>query len=436
MHKQITLLLVVLLGSTLTQAQVPWAPVTTPPWTAFPNQLRTVSNLQLPAAGVVWGQMFESQSAGNFQNYVFTTLNEGQTWQTEYLGGGNADPAGSGTIITDVWALDGSRAWALLQNAQTRQSRLVRTTTGIAGFVPGSAPTATFMRFVRFFDAVTGVLIRWDPNMSDKQVYRTTDGGATWQGPQTLPVPNTDQVLNCVRLDDHLWLGTRLGWVLHSADRGLTWSAAAVGASSPPQLLSFRNDRNGVILTSSGQVLRTADGGTTWAPVTTSGPIHRADLTAVPGSTGSYISVGQPGGNDQIGSSISTDDGTTWRPLETSTAHSQLAITATGRAWTASPARGLLNRFTGAALGSKQAQSQPLLGLYPNPASDVVWLPASAQLREVAFYDATGRLRQRVWLRPGMDKLDVQALSPGLYQVVALEPDGRQFHGRLVLRQP
>lgn len=352
------------------------------------------------------------------------------------MGGGNTDPAGSGTLIADVWATGAQEAWAVLQNAQTRRSQLLHTTTGPAGFASVAIPATSFVRYVRFFNSTEGLLVRWDPNMSVKQIFRTTDGGATWLAPQDLPAPTTDLLRGCVTLGTHIWLNTASGLVLHSPDRGATWAAAATGLGPGLRTISFRDAAHGLALGSggAGSVFRTSDGGATWAPLAATGPVHFTSVSAVPGLPSAYLSAGSGTQGDTGGSSLSTDDGATWQPLETSLDLGQVTATASGQAWAASYYAGTLYRYTtGPALGTQAPRNGQALAMYPNPSGGILHMPASAQRQQVLVYDATGRVVLQQTLPAGTTQLDLTALEAGLYELLSIASSGAVGRGGCTL---
>ncbi|WP_345112320.1 SBBP repeat-containing protein [Hymenobacter algoricola] len=72
------------------------------------------------------------------------------------------------------------------------------------------------------------------------------------------------------------------------------------------------------------------------------------------------------------------------------------------------------------------------LGPYPNPATDLVYLPALAAGTRVELIDAWGRL-VRETLVSATAQVSVRGLAPGLYTLRAPDAQGRPFAGKVVV---
>ena len=115
----------------------------------------------------------------------------------------------------------------------------------------------------------------------------------------------------------HVWIGTTAARVLHSADRGKTWTVAqtpvVTSASAGIFSIAFRDALHGIVVGGDYQkegeavdnAAVTSDGGKTWTLVKgLTG--YRSAVAYVPGSKQSWLAVGP------LGSDLSTDDGNTW----------------------------------------------------------------------------------------------------------------------------
>src|SRR5262249_46331711 len=125
---------------------------------------------------------------------------------------------------------------------------------------------------------------------------------------------------------DDVWFGTGAATkarVLHSRDRGRTWTIADTplqsGRSAGIFSIAFRDALHGVVVggdyTKEAEAIDnlavTSDGGARWTLVTShalSG--FRSVVAYVPGTTTSLIAVGPQGAD------WSDDDGRTWAPIE------------------------------------------------------------------------------------------------------------------------
>ena len=176
-------------------------------------------------------------------------------------------------------------------------------------------------------------------------IFRTTDG-KTWE---RIPAGSLPPALagegayaasgtNVAVRGDHVWIGTTASRVLHSPDRGRTWTVAqtpiAAGEATGIFSIAFRNARRGMAVGGNYQketdaidnAAVTSDAGKTWRLSKGLGG-YRSAVAHRPGSRATWIAVG-PTGID-----VTDDDGVTWRPLEGAGGHA-IAFSPTGRvAW-------------------------------------------------------------------------------------------------------
>jgi len=171
---------------------------------------------------------------------------------------------------------------------------------------------------VAFSDSVDGRFV----------IFMTTNGGDTWTpvAADRLPpaLPNEGAYAasgsNVAIAGSHVWIGTTASRVLHSVDRGRTWSVTqtpvVTGASAGIFSITFRDALHGLVVGGDFQKEReavdnaavTADGGKTWTLVKgLTG--YRSAVAYVPESKRSWIAVGP------LGSDLSTDDGKSWTPV-------------------------------------------------------------------------------------------------------------------------
>lgn len=293
-------------------AQGTWTPLTSGVTVTF----RGVSAV---SADVVW----VSGSRGT----VLRSLDGGETWQ-------NVSPKGmAGLDFRDVDAIDRQTAY-ILSIGNGNASRILKTTDG------GSTWTEMFLNPSEdgFFDAMSF----WDANhgiaFSDSAkglffIITTEDGGRTWTRLGGLP-PALDNegafaasgTNIAVWGDRHVWIGTGAAAkarVLHSPDRGTTWTIADTpipsGASAGIYSIAFRDALHGIVVGGDyskedlalDNVAVTDDGGKTWRLAPGVGGF-RSVVTYFPAASGPNILALGPSGAD-----ISNDDGRTWTPSST-----------------------------------------------------------------------------------------------------------------------
>ena len=189
-------------------------------------------------------------------------------------------------------------------------------------------------------------------------IFMTTDG-RTWQRvpADRLPAALTNEGAyaasgtNVAVHGDHVWIGTTASRVLHSPDRGRSWSVAntpiPTSESAGIFSIAFRDALHGVAVGGDykqeteavDNVAITADGGKTWTlGKSLSG--YRSVVAFAPRSKSSWIAVG-PRGAD-----ISQDDGRTWRPFTGAGFHAFAFAPRSGIGWGVGE-RGSIGRLSG-----------------------------------------------------------------------------------------
>lgn len=191
----------------------------------------------------------------------------------------------------------------------------------IARYSGGSWPTTSVSTIASsvagiFMSSATEGIFIGDALTTRFGVGQTTDGGTTWKEygtrPQILQNERIRSGVSCA-IDGNIWFVTSSNRVIRSADGGKTWAPANFGiTSSTPLSISFRDDKNGLILYQTGSVYRLAastDGGTTWRAQTTDLKLLGSDPIAVSSSGDHHVIVCQDGavfGTDDNGSTYQT----------------------------------------------------------------------------------------------------------------------------------
>ncbi|MGW2741560.1 WD40/YVTN/BNR-like repeat-containing protein [Streptomyces sp. NPDC001450] len=261
---------------------------------------------------------------------VLRTTDGGASWR-------NVSPPGAADLqFRDVEAFDTRRA-VVLAIGEGEASRVYRTDDGGETWTESFRNTdpKAFYDCLAFFDRRHGLAMS-DPVDGRFRILSTSDGGRSWR---VLPADGMPPALDgeagfaasgqCLVTSGprDVWLATGGGAharVLHSADRGLTWTAAdtPVPAGDPAKgvfALAFRDRTHGLAVggdyrpdrTSPQAAAVTADGGRTWRPAATAPPAYRSGAAWLPHSRGAALAVG-PTGTD-----LTTDGGRTWRTIDT-----------------------------------------------------------------------------------------------------------------------
>nr|WP_189595405.1 oxidoreductase [Streptomyces calvus] len=261
---------------------------------------------------------------------VLRTTDGGRSWR-------NVSPPGAGELqFRDVEAFDARRA-VVLAIGEGEASRVYRTDDGGATWTESFRNTdaRAFYDCLTFFDHRHGLAMS-DPVDGRFRILSTRDGGRSWTVLPDAGMPPalegeagfaaSGQCLVSSGPKD-VWLatgGAARARVLHSADRGRTWTAAdaPIPGGDPARgvfALAFRDRAHGLAVggdfrpdqASSDAAAHTADGGRTWQPAGTSPPAYRSGVAWLPHSRTAALAVG-PTGTD-----LTTDAGRTWRTVDT-----------------------------------------------------------------------------------------------------------------------
>jgi photosystem II stability/assembly factor-like uncharacterized protein len=259
---------------------------------------------------------------------VLRTTDGGRSWRNV------SPPDVAGLQFRDVEAFD-SRNAVILSIGEGESSRVYRTTDGGAHWTEtfrNTEPTA-FYDCMAFFDRRHGLALS-DPVGGKFRVLSTSDGGASWT---VLPSNGMPPALEgefafaasgqCITTsgDRDAWISTgggALGRVLHSRDRGRTWTVSVTPLASSPSAgvfaTAFRNSRDGVAVggdfnNPAGAVHAlafTRDGARTWAEPVTAPQGYRSGVTWHPWFPTVLIAVGP------TGSDLTVDGGRHWQQFD------------------------------------------------------------------------------------------------------------------------
>ncbi|MFH8827716.1 oxidoreductase [Streptomyces lincolnensis] len=260
---------------------------------------------------------------------VLRTTDGGASWR-------NVSPPGAAELqFRDIEAFDARRA-VVLAIGEGEASRVYRTDDGGQTWTESFRNTdaKAFYDCLTFFDRRHGLAMS-DPVDGKFRILSTGDGGRTWK-----VLPNTGMPAalegeagfaasgQCLVSSGprDVWLatgGAARARVLHSADRGLTWTASdtPVPAGDPARgvfALAFRDRAHGLAVggdyrpdrPSPQAAARTGDGGAGWRSATRPVPAYRSGVAWLPHSRTTALAVG-PTGTD-----LTTDAGRSWRTVD------------------------------------------------------------------------------------------------------------------------
>lgn len=253
---------------------------------------------------------------------VLRTTNGGDTWtQVTVPDAGRLD-------FRDIDAFSANVAYALsIGNGEL--SRIYKTTDGGNRWTLQLAndDPKVFLDAMAFWSEDRG--IAYSDSIDGRFVIYMTTNGRSWERvpPERLPpaLPNEGAYAasgtNVAVHGNHVWIGTTASRVLHSPDRGQTWTVVrtpvATSESSGIFSIAFRDAQHGIVVGGDyrkeseavDNAAVTSDGGRTWTP--SKGLTgYRSAVAFVPRTKSTWLAIGP------LGTDVSEDDGRTWTPLQ------------------------------------------------------------------------------------------------------------------------
>jgi photosystem II stability/assembly factor-like uncharacterized protein len=260
--------------------------------------------------------------ASGARGTVLRTVDGGRSWQ-------QVGPPDTATLdFRDIEAFDARTAVALsIGNGEA--SRVYRTTDGGRTWTETFRNTepAAFYNCLAFFDNRNGLAVG-DPVAGEFRVLSTSDGGRSWTrlpGPPALAdeyqFSASGQCVTVAGRKD-AWLatgGASVARVLHSSDRGRTWTASETPLASSPSAgvfaVAFRTPRTGIAIggdyanpTNGADALALSrDGGRTWREPATAPAGYRSGVAYHAFLPNVLLAVGP------TGSDVPFNGGRDWR---------------------------------------------------------------------------------------------------------------------------
>jgi photosystem II stability/assembly factor-like uncharacterized protein len=281
--------------------------------------------LSAVSAKVVW---VSGYIPGTGPGVVLRTTDRGKTWQS-------VAPTGPSTLqFRDIQAFDANHAVILSIGSNPTDFRVYVTSDGGAHWTQtftNSDPNA-FYDCMSFFDKHHGLAVS-DPPNGKFQIISTNDGGVSWHlvsqagMPPALPGEAGFAASGECLVTHHghrAWFGSGGGAqarVFRTNDGGNTWQVSVTPMTSGPTAgingLAFRDAKHGIAVggdftaptVSPNALAITSDGGKTWRLATGAPSEYRSGVAWLRGHTA--IDVGLSG------SDYSTDGGNTWTSFDT-----------------------------------------------------------------------------------------------------------------------
>src|SRR5688572_12796 len=407
MKRLLTFLILFLVATTTTRAQ----------WLDHPDPVFANSSLfsvQVVDKSNIWAIDF-----GN--NIVVKTTNGGITWTALPV----TDPTFPNSSLESLTVIDPNTAWvtAIAQPASVHYSRIYKTTDGGATWQIQTTLTNNWTTANHFFDVNNGLHLGLTQlsNTVAPVIAITSNGGATWA-----PVPLTNLPAGSFPIsrrtfsvvNNTLWYMSWDAWIYKSVDKGQTWTATNPGfptaPSNAPKAIAFINANNG-LAASAGVLKRTTDGGATWVTVNPVGTWKSDEIVAVPGTASTYISAGRTTG--YAGSYVSFDNGDTWQVLEATNRYFDLHFKDPSTGWAGG--LGKMYKFDSNILSGPKpiALISNNFTVSPNPTTGIFTVSGNPlQSFMVEVYNLTGLKVKQQQIQPFRSgKIDLSNQPKGMY---------------------
>jgi hypothetical protein len=313
-----------------------------PSWTITQN-----SNFPIPSAGIryldavsptaVWATGYDGTTGNTSRAYCWVTRTSdgGNNWTAAPVFSSSSTPLIGDTstyVISSIEGMNNTTAWVAAYKKINggSQGGIFKTTNSGANWVNMTTSAqfthaASFCNWITFLTSNIGVC-DGDPNAgvgNEHELWRTTDGGATWTlvPAASLPNPTSGEfgITNVYEKfgSTNIWFGTNKGRIYYTSDAGVTWNVTTVNSANTISDIAFYDAMNGICMTYVGTstnsaVYGTTDGGQTWnlRPNAATHPDYgRNDVCGIPG-TSWFASCGAGTGNYLL--SFSSDGGDTW----------------------------------------------------------------------------------------------------------------------------
>lgn len=450
-----------MLAAMVSQAQS-WVPQ----GTKFPANFG-VDEIDIVDANTVWTFAYDgrplTEGGGTYPKIISRTTDGGANWTARNITG-----LPTNALVSDISAINGTTAYiatAPSSGAVSANGIWKTTDAGVTWTKQANAynpaGSASFANHVYFWDANNG----WtsgDPVGGKFEMYKTSNGGASWTPvPGALMAENDDEFTYVGLKDvvgDNIWVGTSIGRILHSPDRGNTWTGnyspvldfGGVITSGSSGAFAFKDANNGLLLavdgadspaTLSAGLYSTNDGGVTWDPVTPNGTWFFGDIAYVPGTPNTYVTTGNNSDAAQgTGSAYSTDGGLNWTIIDNIPGieggqRGKVSFLNPTTGWAGffsdgpSGTQGIFKFSGNLALGVSDNAVKSNLKVYPNPATDIVNISSTKKIENITVIDMTGKKVQS--FKAG-NQINVSSLAKGTYILQVYYGEGAVENTKLI----
>lgn len=274
-------------------------------WVALPGSAGAEVDI---ASGGIW--FFDSREGLWLRGdgTVLATEDGGRTWEQRAVIGTGSTSAAYGLSFS----ADGGTGWAVAFSTLYRSSDRGRSWQPMTA-APSNVRRVQFVDERRGWVAASQCTAQGQIAICDDTLYRTQDGGQTWQA---LPAtPGDYRPMAFADAQRGAWVDWD-GTIRYTSDGGNTWTVAATDRPLSQRAGSLRFDRQGrgwlLPSSDSSRVLRSLDGGATWTSVSLPSAVG-----LYPGTGYASVAFGGSGNGWLVGGRgvvlATQDGGNTWR---------------------------------------------------------------------------------------------------------------------------
>lgn len=424
-------------------------------WATIQNTSFTVSAagtrfLDAVSANDVWVIGYDGFASNRNYDWFSVSNNGGTTFTT-----GNCYSDTSTYKMANLDGISGTTAWVSAYMKGSQNMGAVHQTTNSGLTWTNMTPAGSFTNAASFVNIVTFVtpsvgIIMGDPVAGEFEIWRTTDGGTTFNKVPGTNIPNpvstseygTVNVYEKYGAND-IWFGTNFNRLYHSVDGGLNWTVSpaltsTVGAAQGIADIAFSDANNGIMTAYNGPsaasstvtLWNTTNGGATWSPVAISPSFGYNDMAGIKGSPGWYGSVSNGGTAAVQFLSYSMDNGVTWTDWGSmNIGYLTIDFVDNITAWAGSFSSQVvvgtegIFKYNGLPLGVKNTDSRPVaVNLYPNPSNGVftIKMPPAKEGFVLTVFDVLGKqVYSHSAKTAGFENLsyDLSHLGKGIYSI-------------------
>lgn len=398
---------------------------------------------------VAWTYAFEADELNNFTflNSAISIITDGgSSWQSVPF------PTNDRFYTTSMWALNSEIAWLTGVSQETTEDSinyLFKTIDGGQNWNRIPVPLQVFIDFVYMWNENEGIIVG-DPDLIGFEIYKTQDGGLTWERIDNIPpaLPNEWGIWkdNYTAYGNDLWTATTLGRIYHTADKGESWEVLDAPLNTNTAWSMDVNTDGDIYITYTEylpaiqkdvfQIYRKDASGGDWMNITGKNDKYLLrDISVIPYTNTVLISLEAKNHETRI----SYDKGNSWITIDTISRVNFMDFYNASAGYASQANLGLdfsdteMYTFTGSPLsgiiGHKPLQDVNI-EITPNPTSDYIIITLKAdQLQDyyIILNDPAGKLILKQEFNNVTEihsNMDMQKLPPGNYILTIANKNG------------